>query len=158
MKIFSDQNLSEIRLTFTDEHAAAWARLTKDKPLFYEIQTESHWQDADKQKEAVTVEHRRNRKYHESSWLVVIHTIGPRNVIFSEGIIKFPLDISVLSCKALQIRRVFAYQTYFFDEAIIVFPSPIQRQNVSLVLKVINEKTIAALKSFGGDFNCSSHY
>ena len=32
-----------------------------------------------------------------------------------------------------------------------VFPSPIQRQNVALVLKVFNDKTIAALKSFGGE-------
>ena len=32
-----------------------------------------------------------------------------------------------------------------------VFPSPIQRQNVAFVLKVFNDKTIAALKSFGGE-------
>lgn len=32
-----------------------------------------------------------------------------------------------------------------------VYPTPIQRQNVSLALKVFNNKTIAALEQFGGD-------
>ena len=39
-----------------------------------------------------------------------------------------------------------------------VFPSPIQRQNVSLVLKAINEKTIAALWSFDAERAKSTIY
>lgn len=37
-----------------------------------------------------------------------------------------------------------------------VFPTPIQRQNVSLVMKVIDDRTIAALERFGGESTAST--